>query len=86
MGEEKRTAHSNLFTVWRRREAELGTRITYADVSDATGISAATLSRWMTRKVERFDGETVQALCEYFQCEVGELIVLEEGEEAETST
>jgi len=78
MDQEKRKARNQLFEVWKRREAALGKRITYRQASEATGISAATLSRWATGQVERFDGATVQALCEFFQCEVGELIVLED--------
>ena len=77
MGEDKPKAWNNLFVVWRRREAELGERITYRDVQAATGLSATTLSRWMTNQVERFDGETIQLLCDYFHCEVGELIKLQ---------
>ena len=79
MDQEKPKAYSNLFVVWRRWEAEIGKRLTYEDVTEATGISAATLSRWMSKQVTRFDAETIQALCEYFQCEVGELILLDEG-------
>ena len=79
---EKRRAGSNLFAVWRRREAELGRRITYRDVQADTGLSVATLSRWMTNQVTRFDAETVQALCEYFHCQVEELLQLEDVDEA----
>ncbi len=64
--------------MWRRREAELGKRITYKDVTEATSISGATLSRWMSGQVKLFDAETVQSLCEFFQCEIQELLELEE--------
>ena len=82
MSEDKPKAWSDLFAVWRRQEAQLGQRITYKDVQEATGISAATLSRWMNKEVTRFDAETIQALCEYFHCQVGELIKLE-GEQSQ---
>ena len=77
MADERPKARSNLFTVWRNREAELGKRITYRDAAAATGISAATLSRWASGDVDRFGAVTIQALCKYFQCQVGELILLE---------
>ena len=66
---------NNLFTVWRKREANLGQRLTYATVSDATGISQATLSRWMTGKARQFDAGTIETLCGFFDCEVSDLIV-----------
>ena len=68
-------AKSDLFKVWKEREAALGRRITYRDASEATGISEATLSRWSTGQAERFDSRTIDLLCEYFQCEIGDLIV-----------
>jgi len=79
MDQEKRKARNQLFEVWKRREAELGRRITYKEASEGTGISAATLSRWSTGQAERFDAITIQALCEFFECEVGDLIVLDDS-------
>jgi DNA-binding Xre family transcriptional regulator len=70
-------ARSNLFSIWRRREAETGRRLSYREVAEATGISPTTLVRWSTGQAGRFDATTVQALCDYFQCAVGELIVLD---------
>jgi len=74
---------SNLFTVWKSKESELGERLTYADVSQATGISVPTLSRWMTGKVKRFGGKTVGALTKYFGCTIADLLVeAPEGEDS----
>ncbi|HUW09508.1 MAG TPA: helix-turn-helix transcriptional regulator [Anaerolineae bacterium] len=73
---------SNLFAVWKKTEQGLGRRLTYADVSEATGISVPTLSRWMTGKVKRFGGKTVGALTKYFGCSVADLLVeAPEGED-----
>jgi len=74
---------SNLFAVWKTEESTLGRRLTYADVSQATGISVPTLSRWMTGKVKRFRSKTILALTTYFGCSVADLLVeVPEGEEA----
>ena len=72
---------SNLFRVWKNKEAEMGRDLTQAEVAEATGVSQATLSRWMNRQVTRFDAPTVTALTEYFGCGVEELLV-ENREEA----
>ena len=69
----------NLFAVWKKREAELGDRLTLKEVSRETGISVPTLSRWMNGKVQRFNTKTIAALTRYFGCTVDELLV--EGEE-----
>jgi len=66
---------SNLFTVWKRREAEMGYTLTYRGVAAATGLSTATLRRWVSDSVERYDKGSLEALCDYFGCEVKDLIV-----------
>ena len=66
---------SNLFAVWKSQERELGRRLTDTVVSQATGISVPTLSRWMTGKVKRFGGKTIGALTKYFGCSVADLLV-----------
>ncbi len=68
-------ARSNLFAVWRAREAELGRRITYREVRQATGVSATTLAAWAAGRAGRFHRRTVDALCRYFQCAAEDLIV-----------
>ena len=70
---------SNLFVLWKQREQELGERLTLWTVSEATGISQPTLSRWMNGDVKRFGAKTIAALTEFFDCSIAELIV--EGEE-----
>ena len=70
---------SNLFTVWKKREQETGQRLTLKTVSEATGISQPTLSRWMNNDVKRFGAKTLAALTGYFGCTVADLII--EGEE-----
>lgn len=65
----------NLFAIWKKRESETGERLTLAEVSEATGISVPTLSRWMNGKVKRFGSKTVAALTRYFGCTMDELLV-----------
>ena len=66
---------NNLFGIWRQREADTGQRLTYAMVSEATGISEATLSRWMKGQAKQFDARTIRVLCEFFECRVMDLII-----------
>ena len=46
-------------------------------VSEETGIPQGTLSRWEGDKVDRLDKNVIGRLCEYFDCEVGDLLALE---------
>lgn len=54
-----------------------GATVTQEIISKATGIPQGTLSRWAGNKVDRLDKDIMAKLCEYFDCEIGELIVLE---------
>jgi DNA-binding Xre family transcriptional regulator len=66
---------SNLFSVWKSREQRLGRRLTYAEVSQATGVSQTTLTRWMTGNARRFGSDTLGALMAYFECGLEDLLV-----------
>lgn len=61
--------------------AEKATReqhsIAINDVQRETGIAWSTLNSWANNQVTRYDAPVIQALCEYFNCQVGDLLVLE---------
>jgi len=65
---------SNLFTIWISAENRERRRIPYREVAAATGLSSATLVAWRKDTVERFDKGTLEKLCDYFGCEVADLI------------
>jgi putative transcriptional regulator len=52
--------------------------IALMDVQRETGIAWSTLNSWANNHVTRYDSPVIQALCEYFDCQVGDLLVREE--------
>jgi putative transcriptional regulator len=56
--------------------------IALLDVQRATGMAWSTLNAWANNQVTRYDAPVILALCEYFDCEVGELLVYEKEEAA----
>ena len=62
-----------------QKEIDENKRISYKEIKETTGITISSLSAWATNKVQRFDADTIAALCEYFGCSVGDLIVYEHG-------
>jgi len=58
------------------KERKEGKKISYQDISEATGIATSTLSKWATNKVSKYDAETIEKLCHFLNCLPGELIVL----------
>ena len=52
------------------------------DVQRETGIAWSTLNAWANNHVTRYDFPIIQALCEYFECQVGDLLVFEKESQA----
>lgn len=61
----------------KAKEAELGRRVLQKEIARATGIPEGTLSRYVNDHINRFDRHIIERLCEYFEIELHELIVLE---------
>jgi putative transcriptional regulator len=59
------------------------TIITATTLADKTGLSRQMIHRWMNNEVTHFPGETIEKLCEYFNCEVGDLLVMVKKEDAD---
>jgi len=51
--------------------------IALMDVQRETGIAWSTLNSWANNQVSRYDAPVIKALCEYFDCPVGDLLVYE---------
>ena len=48
--------------------------LTYKTVSEETGISVSVLTDYKASNVKRFDAVTLQKLCDYFDCQPGDLL------------
>jgi putative transcriptional regulator len=66
---------SELLEAKARREGR--ERITQEELSAAIGIPQGTISRWAGNKVDRLDRHIMAALCDYFECDLNELLVLD---------
>ena len=54
-----------------------GRRVTYDDIHKVTGIFPSTLSRLAAGQGKRVDLAVLERLCQYFDCEPGDLLVLQ---------
>ena len=60
---------------------EKDSRLTQRELSRQTGLSGTAISRLHNNEFDRVDTGTVNTLCEYFNCEVGDLFVMKEVED-----
>lgn len=66
---------SNLFNVWKRREMQKGHSLTYKHVAKETGVNTATLYNYRKGTVRRFEADTLEALCTFFECDPCEILI-----------
>lgn len=67
---------SRLFTLMLHHSAKIGRRVTLRLLAQDTGLSTTTLQK-LSRTgvpVERIDARTIEALCKYFGCDLGDLL------------
>lgn len=50
------------------------------DVHEKTGMSRSTIANLYYERTRRIDFDTIEKLCQLFNCEVGEFLYLEEDE------
>lgn len=49
--------------------------ISLAEVEASTGIPRKTLYAWSLNRITRYDARVIDALCIYFKCQVGDLLM-----------
>lgn len=51
-------------------------KITYKVIQDETGLSSTTIAKLLNfRGIQRIDGTTLDKLCEFFHCNVGDILM-----------
>lgn len=58
-----------------QKEARDGREYSYDDIYQATGISPTTLTSYSKGRVARFDEVTLIKLCDWLECELGDLLI-----------
>jgi putative transcriptional regulator len=67
--------HNRFTELLALKECKEGRRITFREIARETGVHESTLSNW-AKQVSRFDADTIEALCKFFECGIGDLLIL----------
>ena len=67
-----------------QKEFEWGRKLTYRTISKETGISTTTLTKYINQG-GGIDPGTLEKLCEYFECQPGDLLVYSADNPSEKS-
>lgn len=68
---------NNFWRLLQEKELKLGRRISFSEIERETGITRKTLYAWRDNRISRVNTNTVEALCKFLECDLGDLIVLE---------
>jgi DNA-binding Xre family transcriptional regulator len=68
---------NRLMILMIEKERQLGRRLTQLEVANEIGVTSQLMGRWMRNEVDRFDGPVIEKFCDYFQCEVGDLLYID---------
>lgn len=64
----------NLKVLVARREQDTGEKLTYGRLAEEAGLSARTISRLAENQADRVDLTTLDKLCKFFNCDVGDVL------------
>lgn len=74
---------NRFFKLLSDKEQAEGRRITQTEVAETLGIAIHTVGRWMRNDVTKFEAPIIERMCDYFGCEVGDLLYLERDQVAD---
>lgn len=67
--------YNKLKVLIAEKEIREGRKLSHRTVAQEAGIPLSVLTLYASQKVRRFDIETLQKLCRYFDCQPGDLLV-----------
>jgi DNA-binding Xre family transcriptional regulator len=59
------------------KEMSEGRRIRNKEIAQAVGVAEHTVARWIRNDVGKIDVPVLEAFCEYFDCDVADLLYIE---------
>jgi DNA-binding Xre family transcriptional regulator len=68
---------NRFLTLLAYKEQQLGRRIRNKEIAQAVGVNEHTIARWLNNEVQKIDVPVLEAFCDYFECDVGDLLYIE---------
>lgn len=77
---KQRVVRNRVLELMQVKELKLRRRIKQKDIANFIGISEATIMHWIRNETSRFDANIIVGLCDYFDCDISDLLYFEEVE------
>ena len=66
-----------------RKGRQEGRTVTQMGLAEETGLARYTVDRWARNEVVRMDDSTIITFCRYFNCQPGDLLIMEKVSDPE---
>lgn len=74
---KQRKVRNRLLELIQEKERKMGRRLKQHDIAEFAGVSDHTIIAWIRNEVTRFDAKLIENLCNYFNCDIGDLLYFE---------
>ena len=81
---KKRKMKNRLLELIQERERKVGRRVKQRAIAEFAEVTDHTIINWIRNDVSRFESRVVERLCEYFNCDICDLLYFEWVEADET--
>lgn len=65
---------NRLLALIGEKQAKTNKLVTQEEVADAVGMTPQAFSKWVRNEVKSYSVDTLDKLCEFFDCEVGDIL------------
>jgi DNA-binding Xre family transcriptional regulator len=72
-----RQVRNRLLELIQEREREMRRRVKQHDIAQFVGVSDHTIINWIRNETTKFDGHIIERLCDYFKCDIADLLYFE---------
>jgi DNA-binding Xre family transcriptional regulator len=69
---------NRLLILIHEKERREDRRVRQSEIAKAIGVTNHTIGNWIRNDVTKFEAHVIEGLCAYFDCQVGDLLYLEE--------
>jgi putative transcriptional regulator len=74
---KQRKVRNRLLELIQERERQKNRRIKQRDLAKFVGVADHTITSWIRNEVTRFDSNLIEGICDYFNCDIGDLLYFE---------
>ena len=76
----KRVLKNRLLILIQERERTINRRIKLKDLATFVGVTNHTITSWIRNEVRKNEAQIVEGFCDYFDCDVADLLYFERVE------